>query len=190
MAKNRKIKSKDKLFQQHQKFGFDIMEHLAKFLDYAELEKIDKQAVKSVDGCYQKITFPDMSSIRYTTWNRGQPFYIILYKSLLPKEYIFELDLTRLVCIKDKFTWYLAKPVNDKSKKALEKKLNFKQLPSYYIDSVSNQKKTFKQGKRINKKGFLLIENGSWADLLERLATLVQYVSKKQEIAGLADKGK
>ena len=174
MSKNHKIKSEDKLFQQHQKFGFDIMEYLAKFLDYAELEKIDQQAVKSVDGCYQKITFPDMSSIRYTTWNRGQPFYIILYKSPSPKDYILELDLTRLVCIEDRFTWYLAMPKNQESREVLAKQLDFVQTPSDYRAWVTHQKMMLKQGKQINKEGFLLAEDSSWKELVEKLAALIQ----------------
>lgn len=177
MAEN-ETRLNSNLFKQYQKFGFDIMEYLADFFEKAELEEIDEQAVDSVDGCYQQLTFPDQSSIRYTSWNTGQPFYIILYKSPSPKDYILELDLTRLVCIEDRFTWYLAKPRNSESEKVLAKQLDLVQIPSDYISWVNHQKMMLKQGKQINKEGFLLAEDSSWKELVEKLAALIQVYPK------------
>ena len=192
MAENNETRLNNSLFKQHQKFGFDIMEYLADFFEKAELEKIDKQAVDSIDGCYQQLTFPDQSSIRYTSWNTGQPFYIILYKSPSPKDYILELDLTRLVCIEDRFTWYLARPHrrNIKTREILESELvAIEEYPKYYVNKVKSQKKMFIQGERVYK-GFLLIKDGSWEDLLKKLGNLISNVCKRHSIAKLSDENK
>ena len=191
MAEN-ETRLNSNLFKQYQKFGFDIMEYLADFFEKAELEEIDEQAVDSVDGCYQQLTFPDKSCIRYTSWdNASKLFYINLYSK--PRKYIFELDLTRLVCIENKFTWYLAQPKNEKSKKVLKSELNeLIEHPDYYVNKVNSQKEMFKQGRKIttNEKGFLLIKDGSWEDLLKKLGTLIREVCKEHNIAKLSDENK
>ena len=66
MAEN-ETRLNSSLFKQHQKFGFDIMEYLADFFEKAELEEIDEEAVNSLNDCYQQLTFPDQSYIRYTS---------------------------------------------------------------------------------------------------------------------------
>lgn len=175
MAEN-ETRLNSNLFKQYQNFGFDIMEYLADFFEKAELEEIDEQAVDSIDGCYQQLTFPDQSSIRYTSWNNGQPFYIILFNSR--DHYIFQLDLSRLVCIEDRFTWYLAKPVNQESREVLAKQLDLVQIPSDYISWVNHQKMMLKQGEKINKEGFLLVEDSNWKELVEKLAALIQVYPK------------
>ncbi|PIT64366.1 hypothetical protein BHC47_10255 [Snodgrassella alvi] len=172
MAEN-ETRLNSNLFKQYQKFGFDIMEYLADFFEKAELEEIDEQAVNSLDGRYQRLTFPDQSYIRYTSWNDAKkPFYINLYNSR--GGYILELDLTRLVCIEDRFTWYLAMPKNPESREVLAKQLDFVQTPSDYRAWVTHQKMMLKQGKQINKEGFLLAEDSSWKELVEKLAALIQ----------------
>lgn len=176
MAENNESRLNNSLFKQHQKFGFDIMEYLADFFEKAELEEIDEEAVDSVDGCYQQLTFPDQSSIRYTSWNNGQPFYVILFNSR--GDYILELDLTRLVCIEDRFTWYLAKPVNPESREVLAAHLDLVQIPSDYRAWVINQKKMLKQGEKVNKEGFLLVKDSNWKELVEKLAALIQVYPK------------
>ena len=175
MAEN-ETRLNSNLFKQYQKFGFDIMEYLADFFEKAELEEVDEEAVDSVDGCYQQLTFPDQSSIRYTSWNNGQPFYVILFNSR--GDYILELDLTRLVCIEDRFTWYLAKPVNPESREVLAAYLDLVQIPSDYRAWVINQKKMLKQGEKVNKEGFLLVKDSNWKELVEKLAALIQVYPK------------
>ncbi|WP_371751677.1 hypothetical protein ABX013_16820 [Snodgrassella alvi] len=172
MAEN-ETRLNSNLFKQYQKFGFDIMEELADFFEKAELDEINEKAVNSLDGCYQQLTFPDQYSIRYTSWNNAsKPFYIIFFNSR--NKYILELDLTRLVCIEDRFTWYLAKPRNSESKKVLAKQLDLVQTPSDYRAWVNHQKMMLKQGEKINKEGFLLVEDSNWKELVKKLAALIQ----------------
>ena len=191
MAEN-ETRLNSNLFKQYQKFGFDIMEYLADFFEKAELEEIDEEAVNSLNGCYQQLTFADQSYIRYTSWNKAtKPFYIILYNS--SGDYILELDLTRLVCIEDRFTWYLAKPhsKNIKAREVLELELGpiIEKYPKYYVNKVKSQKKMFIQGERVYK-GFLLIKDGSWEDLLKKLGNLIRSLCKRHNIAKLSDENK
>ncbi|PIT12679.1 hypothetical protein BGI32_10855 [Snodgrassella alvi] len=170
-----------KLFLQYQLFGYNIMAYLSKSLANATLGKIDHQAINNIDGCYQKIIFPDQTSIRYTTWRNGRPFYIILFNP--QNEYLFELDLSRLVCIENRFTWYLAIPTNPDSRKILTDTLEQMQLPFDYMVWVEAQKIMLKQGKEVFKEGFLFLEDNNWDELLEKLAVLIQAVMRKHNIA-------
>ncbi|OOX78675.1 hypothetical protein [Snodgrassella alvi] len=173
MAEN-ETRLNSNLFKQYQKFGFDIMEYLADFIEIAKLGEINEEAVNSVDGPYQYLTLPNGSTILYTSWYLGQPFYFILYNSR--GEYILELDLARLVCIEDRFTWYLAKPRNSESKNILAAQLDLVLTPSDYRAWVNHQKMMLKQGEKINKEGFLLAEDSNWKELVEKLTALILVV--------------
>jgi len=96
-------------------------------------------------------TFGQVLNVRFCPWG-GKPYYITLY---LKTTYLFELDLSRIVETKGRFTWYLNRPFHLKNRQFLSKLLPWvEEIPGEYLDRVRLTKVRLSAGRNLPKSGY------------------------------------
>jgi len=102
-----------------------------------------------------------------------KPFFIVFFKS---SDKILELDLTRVVEVNNKYSWYLSKPSNKTTLEIFSSNLEWvSKLPNDYVDIVREQKRNFNSGTKIGKGGYVLVRN---ADITELKKTFQNFTNE------------
>lgn len=123
---------------------------------------LDSRYVAENDNQYRVLQLHGNYTIQFREW-AGRPFYLMLFRG---SKYLFEIELVKILKEKDKYTWYLSKPKNEKNINILNKKLgNPIDVPTTYRNLILNIKKRLKAGSVVYKQGYSLVVNGSWTDL-------------------------
>lgn len=154
----------------HKNIGYEIMQHLHENFTGSHLYDINDK------GCYQQLKLENGCSIHFTKWRYGgMPFYIVLFNN--KGKYIFELDLSMIVCSDGVYDWYLKSPQNKTTFNVVNEMLSgIIKLPDEYTLSVKKLKETLSSGVNTPRNGFNFLSNASWNTLTTRLLTLVTSV--------------
>lgn len=171
-------------YESHKELGYEIMLMLQSVFAGSTLFDINNE------GLYQKLFLEGGCSIHYTKWrNPPLPFYVILYNS--QGEYIFEMDLSMVICKDDdKYQWNFKVPANKKTLSVLKDTLGEKvEFSNGYSAAIKEQKELLKSGVNTPRNGFLFLKNASWNKLSKELAKLINavFVAHKQTVQKTKD---
>lgn len=122
---------------------------------------------------YKILRLPLNLSLRFQSW-AGKPYYIILFKG---NKCLYELDLSRIIKTKNKFTWYLNVPTHSLNKDVLDNNYLFNaKINDKYIENVRKVKKLLNSGVRITSSGYEFCINedfNSLSSMTNDLITLI-----------------
>jgi len=136
------------------------------------------------------VTIPPKFHCHFRKW-AGNPFHYVLEygvnKYSQNNEKLVQLDLTRIIESKNLYTWYLAIPTNNNTKNIYNKLFElYEEIPSDYRKQVKEQKVFLGSNPKIQKAGYLFVENKTLDVLQEKfidfLKTMYESVEKKIEL--------
>ena len=144
-----------------------------KLLNEFKIEFDDSYFDDEVGDEYKILRLPLNLSLRFQSW-AGKPYYIILFKG---SKYLYELDLSRIIKTKTKYTWYLNIPTHHINKEVLDKNYNLiSEIDNEYIGKVREIKTSLGSGVRITKGGYEFCTNDDWKDLSGKANELIAQI--------------
>ncbi|MEJ5263528.1 MAG: HNH endonuclease [Ignavibacterium sp.] len=163
----------------------DFGEYLQKSVQEFFPETMREDYVQIIPGwtIFSMVTIPPKFRCYFREWG-GNPFhYVIENKS----RKLCQLDLTRVIEVNDRYTWYFAKPTNEFAKNIYYELFEYHQkIPDDYREKVKEQKIYLDAYSRMDKAGFLFIENATLNDLQEKfiqfIKTLYESVEQRVEL--------
>ena len=181
-ASNRILTPTRKIFRT---YGDELMQSLAHAFD-------DARIVPHDGGEYKRVDLWSGFNVRLCPWG-GKPYsyYITLY---LKARYLFELDLSRIVETKGRFTWYLNRPSDPKNRQFLSELLPWvEEIPGEYLGRVRLTKVRLSAGRNLPKSGYRLCEQSAGRAMEARFVEVVRqaiakHLPSQKESAG-ADYG-
>jgi hypothetical protein len=132
---------------------------------FAEARFVDAESHE-----YERINLASGFNVRFCKWS-GKPYYITLY---LKSRYLFELDLSRIVETKDRFTWYLNRPSHPENLRFLSELLTWEKVPAEYLGKVRLVKTHLSAGVVLPKAGYRLCKQSGRKAMEARFVEVLQ----------------